>query len=210
MNTIIKINLKNPESDKIKKIGSYLKLGKILVFPTDTVYGIGCDPFNIESIKKIYKIKRRNTKKGLPVLIYSIKVIKKFVVMNDLAKNLIKEFWPGQLTLILNKNEKVPEILTGGKKTIAIRQPNNLITMLIAEQINYGGIIGTSANISGEKAPISIDEAMNQLGDTVDYYIDGGISDKKVPSTVLNLTIKPPKLLREGSILFEDIKRYII
>jgi len=179
------------------------------VYPTDTVYGIGCDPFNIISVKRIYEIKKRNIKKGLPILVNSIESAENFAIITKLAKKLMEKFWPGQLTIVLPKKNNVPEIISGGIKTIAIRQPNSLITRLLANELDSGGIIGTSANLSGLPPPISVNEAINQLGEKVDYYIDGGITDKKVPSTIIDLTENKPKLLREGSIPFEEIKRFL-
>ncbi|MBD3229811.1 MAG: threonylcarbamoyl-AMP synthase [Candidatus Lokiarchaeota archaeon] len=205
---IINIDLKN-RSEKIKKIGTLLRNGKIIVFPTDTVYGIGCDPFNIHAIKKIYELKRREDKKGLPVLIGTINKLKNFAFSNKRAEVLIENFWPGSLTLILKKKNKVPKLLTGNKDSIAIRHPNNKITMAIAEEISSGGIVGTSANISGETPPIEIIEAIKFFGEKVDCYIDGGISSKKLPSTIVDMINFPPKLLRKGPISFSDIKKIL-
>ena len=206
---IIKLNEKKPDIKIIKELGKELKNGKIFVYPTDTVYGIGCDPFNIISVKRIYEIKKRNIKKGLPILVNSIESAENFAIITKLAKKLMEKFWPGQLTIVLPKKNNVPEIISGGIKTIAIRQPNSLITRLLANELDSGGIIGTSANLSGLPPPISVNEAINQLGEKVDYYIDGGITDKKVPSTIIDLTENKPKLLREGSIPFEEIKRFL-
>jgi len=203
---IIKINPEHLDIEKIKEIGKQLRSGKIVVFPTDTVYGIGCDAYNIEAIKKIYKIKNRKMNKGMPVLISSIDKLHNFVITNETADILIQKFWPGQLTIILPKVVKAPEILTGGSSSIAVRQPNNPITISIAKEVECGGIVGTSANLSGNKEPITIKEAINQLGDEVDIYIDGGTSHKKIPSTIIDLTSKPLKLIRKGPISFEDIK----
>jgi len=206
---IIKLNPQNPNLTEIKRIGKILRSGKIIVFPTDTVYGIGCDPYNIESINKIYEIKNRKKEKGLPVLVSNFNRLNNFALIDETAKILIRKFWPGQLTLILNKVEKIPKILTGGKNTIAVRQPNNLIANLISNELKCGGIIGSSANISGEKEPITINEAIDQFKNKIDYYIDSGVSEKKVPSTILDLTKKPPILIREGPISFESIKNII-
>ncbi|MHA1271230.1 MAG: L-threonylcarbamoyladenylate synthase [Candidatus Helarchaeota archaeon] len=209
MKKIFQINQTNPDINIIKKIGAYLRKGEIIVYPTDTVYGVGCDAYNIISIKKVYQIKERDLNKGFPILIGSIKFIKNFAQLNNIAKILIEKYWPGQLTIILNKKKKVPEIITGGQNTIAVRLPKNQITTLLAKEVKCGGIIGTSANLSGKKEPTTISEALDQLGDKIDYFIDGGVSEKKIHSTIVDVTVSPLRLIREGSVLFESIKKVI-
>ena len=206
LSEILKISPKKPDYKIITMVGEQLRAGKIIVFPTDTVYGLGCDPFNINSIQKIYSIKKRQLNMGLPVLINSIESIKHFAVINPISEKIIDKFWPGQLTIILEKHDKVPKLLTGDKDTIAIRYPDNSITISLIKELKVGGIVGTSANISGEKSPTNVKQAISQLGNRVDYYIDGGESEKKVPSTIIDLTNNKLKLIRKGPIPFNLIK----
>lgn len=186
--------------DKAVKI---VKEGGIIVYPTDTVYGLGCDPFNENAVKKLIKVKGER-KKPLPILASSIKDVEKIAFITPLARKLISIFWPGPLTIVLKKKPVLPSIVTFGLDSVGVRVPRNSFTIELIK--NCGGLlIGTSANISGATPCTSIEEVLKQLNQKVDLMIDGGKTEIGIGSTVIDLTKKEIKILREGPISYEEI-----
>lgn len=189
--------------------------GKLIAFPTNSVYGLGGDPLNIEVINRIYDIKYRDRDKGLLLLVADIEEAEKIAIFSDVSFKLAEHFWPGQLTLILEKKEPniIPPEVTAFRNTIGIRVPENEIILTILRKLKskgyFGGIIGTSANYSGEPASISGDEVVRKFLKPIDLILDGGKSKTKVPTTILDCTSKELKLLRIGIIMEEDIIFYI-
>ncbi|MBN1384464.1 MAG: threonylcarbamoyl-AMP synthase [Elusimicrobia bacterium] len=183
----------------IKEIANELKNGKIAVFPTDTIYGLGTNAFYYQSVKRIYEIKGRDYKKPLPVLFDNIlsikKIIKKFPTG---AQKLAKKFWPGPLTLVFETNE-LGMILTGGRKLVAARIPDNKVLLSIIKEMK-SPLIGTSANISGKKDCRCVSSLEKKLLKNIDILIDGGITKTGKVSTVLDVTKFPYVILREGSL----------
>jgi L-threonylcarbamoyladenylate synthase len=202
----------------ISEIDLYLEIavdtiieGKTIAFPTNSVYGIGGDPLNYELIEKIYQIKFRDKSKGLLILVADIEEAAKVAQFNQESKILADKFWPGQLTLILKRKPSciIPEEVSASKETIGIRIPENEIILTILKKLkergHFGGIIGTSANYSGEKPSVSGDEVSKKFLNPIDLIIDNGKSKSKVPTTIVNCTTQPPQILRLGVILEEDI-----
>ncbi len=190
--------------------------GKIVAFPTDSVYGLGGDPLNLELIEKIYSIKYRERSKGFLLLISDIDEAKKIAEFNAIADELARIYWPGELTLILKKKEPnlVPPELVAFQNTIGLRIPNENIVLtilkLLKERGRFGGIIGTSANFSGEPPATSGEEiAKNFLG-VIDYIIDNGPSKSGIASTIVDCTEKTLKFLRIGKISQEEIEKVIL
>ena len=137
----------NCDKDGVEKTSQIIEKGGVAVFPTDTVYGIGCNPYNVNSVKKIYEIKSREKIKALPVLAYSIDIVKKIVVIDKFTENILQKNWPGPLTLILElKDQKLKKSLNLQNK-IAVRIPDSECTLKLLEKCEL--IVGTSANISG-------------------------------------------------------------
>jgi L-threonylcarbamoyladenylate synthase len=197
---IIKIDQKNPKEKILKMVVKQIKLGKIIAYPTDTLYGLCTNPFNKDSIKKIFKIKKRDPKKGLPILIGETDFLNKLAFIDNKIEKFINKFWPGSLTLILKKKPFVPDSVTGGNKTIAIRQPNSKLARYMAN-LSYGFIIGTSANKSGSKNnPINTNVVLEELDEEIDYVLDGGETELKKSSTIIDFTGKKPQIMREGYI----------
>ena len=202
----------------LEEIDLYLEIavdsiieGKLLGFPTDSVYGIGGDPLNIEVIERIFEIKFRDRKKGLLLLVADYEEATKIVQFNIMADKLVKHYWPGQLTLILNRNESsiIPEELSAFQNTLGIRVPENKIILSILERLKargrFGGIIGTSANYSGEPPSISGDEVARKFLSPIDFIIDGGRSKSKMSTTIVDCTSQEPKFLRIGAISDEEV-----
>ena len=192
--------------EEIKEIANDIKEGKIVVFPTETVYGIGTNGLNEEAIGKLFKLKKRPKEKPISLLVYDIDMINK--VAKDISEteyNIIKRFMPGPLTIILRKKENVPDILTAGSEFVGIRIPDNEIAKKLIE---YSGIpiATTSANISGKESNTNIKDIMLEFKEKVDYYIDGGRSKLGKASTVIKVEDNKIKILREGSITKEQLE----
>ncbi|MCF0170911.1 MAG: threonylcarbamoyl-AMP synthase [Fusobacterium varium] len=193
------------------KIGKLLKEGNLIIYPTDTVYGVGGIIESDESIAKIYKAKERSFKSPLIVLVSDVSKIEKIAYIEEKNREkiekLIKEFWPGGLTIILNKKDNVPDIMVSGGKTVGVRMPNLDTTLKIIEAA--GGLLPTtSANISGETTPRSYDELSEEFKERVEILVDGGRCPIGNASTIIDMSDKP-KILRTGAISIEDIEKII-
>lgn len=193
-----KDNIDESELNRIKEI---LDDDGVIIFPTDTVYGIACNCFSEKAIKKIFDIKKRPANKPINVLsnsIDKIKLVSKNI--NEKEEFLINEYMPGALTVILDKNEKVPDILTAGLETIGVRIPKNNISLRILESVSYP-LATTSANISGDIAGIKITDFLKEFDGLVDAIIDGGETDLKVASTIVRVeSDNKLKIIREGTL----------
>jgi len=194
--------------EEVKEIAKEIKNGKIAVFPTDTIYGIGTNAFRWQSVRNICKIKRRNEKKPMPILVDSIEKIKKIVkrIPSD-AEKLIKKYWPGPLTLVFETNE-LGTMLMGGKKSVAARIPNNNVLLSIIKEMGCP-LIGTSLGISGIKEYSNISNLDKKLQKEVDIIIDGGKTKIGKSSTVLDLSRYPYTIVRIGAISKKEIEKFM-
>ncbi len=171
--------------------------GKLICFPTDTVYGVGAIATDKKAVEKIYQMKRRNNKKPLPVLCSNIDQIKEYVdEIDDTIAALMKKYWPGALTIIFNKKPGVGDHLSDN--TIAFRMPNSKIALDIINR--FSPIATTSVNMSGEKEINNIDEIEEKFADWIDYIVTDEAYLSNIPSTVVDATGVFPKILREGNI----------
>jgi len=194
----------NCDKEGIEKASQIINQGGVVIFPTDTVYGIGCDPYNKASIEKIYKIKSRNITKSVPVLTYSIETAEKIAQFDQLAKKIVKKFWPGPLTIILKvTDEKIKKSLNLENK-IAIRVPNHKCTLELLKKCNY--LVGTSANISGDVPYTNPEECLEKIQD-YDVFVDGGIITSDGESTIIEIENEKIKIIREGSLTKEEISQ---
>lgn len=194
-----------------EEIGKLLKEGNLIIYPTDTVYGVGGIIESDEAISKIYKAKERNFKSPLIVLVSDVSKIEKIAYIEEKNREkiekLIKEFWPGGLTIILNKKENVPDIMVSGGKTVGVRMPDLDTALKIIE--SAGGLLPTtSANISGEATPKSYEELSETFKERVEILVDGGKCPIGNASTIIDMSDKP-KILRTGAISVEDIEKII-
>ena len=193
----------NCDNDGIKKVVEIFKNGGVIVFPTDTVYGIGCDPYNENAVKKIYEIKSRDKMKSLPVLAYSIDIVKQIVMMDKLTEKIVEKYWPGPLTLILKlKDQKLKKSLNLEEK-IAIRIPNSECTLKLLKECNL--LVGTSANVSGDSSFTDPQKCIENLKN-YDAFVDGGTITSKGESTIIEIENEKIHVIREGALKKEDIK----
>ncbi len=183
-----------------------LKNNGVGIFPTDTVYGIGCSAFSDEAIRKLFLFKERNYAKPINVLVSKKEMLSNLVESISLEEQkLIDSFWPGALTIIFRKKNDVSDLLTSGLSTIGIRMPNNYIALELLNQVNIP-LATTSANISGEKVGIKISDFYKDFQDKVDFMIDDGNSFIGLASTIVQVIDGVPHILREGSITKEQIE----
>jgi len=192
----------NCDKEGIEKASQIINQGGIVVFPTDTVYGIGCDPYNKESVRKIYEIKSRDISKPLPVLVYSKEIAEQIAFFDEIAKKIAEKFWPGPLTIILKlTDENLKKSLNISDK-IAIRVPDHKCTLKLLEKCNF--LVGTSANISGHSSFTNPDECFNNI-QKYDIFVDGGIITSLGESTIIEIENEKIKIIRKGSISNEEI-----
>lgn len=185
----------------IQKSVSILKQGGIVIFPTDTAFGIGCRIDNEKSVKRLFRIRKRPETKATPVLIADLNMAEDYLqpVDDEVIKKLIEPFWPGALTIVLkSKTENVPQLIRGGTDTLGVRVPDHLTALEIINGVGVP-VIGTSANFSGEKTPFSYEDLDPELVKLVDYVVPGKCH-KKEASTVIDCTVKPWKILRQGAV----------
>jgi L-threonylcarbamoyladenylate synthase len=181
-----------------------IRHGGLVVFPTDTVYGIGCDARNHEAISAIYAAKGRSTLKAIPLLLSGEDGLAKVARhLSPAAQALAKRYWPGALTLVVDRRAELPEELGGGE-TIAVRVPDHgELRAFIRE---CGGLIAaTSANRSGSADALDARSAAAYFGDSIELIVDGGRVAGGIPSTVVNCAVWPPIVLREGAIRQNEI-----
>lgn len=185
-----------------------IKRGGLVVFPTDTVYGVGCDPYNVAAIGRVYEAKGRSLLKALPLLLSDASQVGKVArELPEVARRLGEAFWPGALTLVVWRDSRLP-VQLGGGDTIAIRVPNHDDLRALIERCG-GAVAATSANLSGQPDATDAAQAAAYLGAYVDLVLDGGTTAGGVPSTLVDCTVNPPTILRAGTISREAIAPYI-
>ena len=194
--------------DELKECAELIDAGSIIVYPTDTVYGIGCDPLNDDSVLKLFKIKNRPLGKHLPILTSSTENLKRLVRITKEANMLINHFWPGQLTLILNKNDNSLTSKYAFDNTVAVRIPNNLCITNLIQLTKNKLLIGTSANLTNGSPFNNINNLKTSNLNGYDAVVYGNETNGVLPSvsTIVDL-VDPhnPKIVREGKIPKEQI-----
>jgi len=192
---------------QVEQAITILKQGGIVACPTDTVYGVVA-AINIEpAVERIYRIKGRPRSQALPILLADKSQISEVAkVVPLLARRLADKFWPGALTMVLLKAESIPDIITGGGKTVAIRMANHPMPVAIIRGLGVP-IVGTSANLSGHPSALTAEEVRAQIGDRVDMIIDGGRCPGGIESTIIDLSGEMPLILRKGAIPLEEIEQ---
>lgn len=195
--------------EKIEKAGRIIKDGGLVAFPTETVYGLGGDALNKESSRKIYAAKGRPSDNPLIVHICCMEDLEAIVKkVPESAKALAKAFWPGPLTMIFEKSDKVPMETTGGLSTVAVRMPKDAIALEFIRQ-SGGYVAAPSANISGKPSPTLAKYVMEDMNGRIEAVIDGGEAIIGLESTIVDLTSKVPMILRPGYITKEMLKEVL-
>ncbi len=188
--------------DGLAAAAAVVSNGGIICYPTDTVYGLGCNPLNTLAIEKVIKAKGSRTK-TMPVLVGGLEDAERIVHFSGGARMLAKKFWPGPLTIVLPAKEAVPQLLAP-ERTVGVRSPKHPICLDLLGLCS-GKLVGTSANLTGKPPAIEAGDAVKSLGDSVDLVLDGGKSPIGVSSTVADLTKDRLTILREGPIAKREI-----
>ncbi len=207
---IIKIDITVPGwESKLDPAAQVLKSGGLVAFPTETVYGLGANAFDAQAVENIFKAKGRPSDNPLIVHIADIRTIDTLAcTVPRVVPLLVDTFWPGPLTLVMPKSERIPSIITAGLDTVGIRMPSHPIALAL---INKAGIpiAAPSANSSGRPSPTLSKHVIEDLSGKVDIIIDGGSTNVGVESTVLDTTVEPPIVLRPGGVTLEQLQRLL-
>ncbi|MCK4437211.1 threonylcarbamoyl-AMP synthase [bacterium] len=204
---VLRVNGEEPEPHRIEEAAQVIRDGGLVIFPTDTLYGLGVSAFNQPAVERMFQVKRRVKEKAVSVLVANF-VEAEFLIeeVSPPALNLMSHFWPGPLTLLFKANDKVPAMLTANSGKIGIRIPDNKVALALIKASGTP-LTGSSANLSGKPDPLGVEEVERELSGQVDLIIDGGRPKLGKPSTVVDITSS--KVLREGSIGMERIEEVL-
>ena len=190
---------------QIEKGISILKKGGIVAFPTDTIFGLGACADDEKAVARIYQVKERPRTMALPLLVADTSQVREVAAhIPPVARLLAKKFWPGALTIVFCRSRSVLDIVTGGGNTVAVRIPAHPVPVALVRAA--GPLVGTSANLSGKRSNFTADGVRSQLGDRIDFIIDGGRCPGGRESTIVDVTGETPVALREGAIPIEELR----
>lgn len=196
--------------DLITQAANYLKTGSVVSLPTETVYSLSANATNSSAIERVYQLKGRKQDNPLALLVGSMERARKIVQFNQHAEILAETFFPGALTLILQKQPKsgISAVVNDGLETLAVRMPKHNTTLAILNAVDFP-VVGTSANPSGHAPATTASEVIEYFGDKVDMVIDGGKSDIGTASTIIDLSSTNPVILRQGFISAAQIGKLL-
>lgn len=189
--------------EDIEEAAQLVLEGRLIAYPTDTVYGLGCNPFNVDAVDQLVKVKER-VKSSLPILVDCLKDAERLGEINGLAATLANRFWPGPLTLVVRPRLNFPSRITGGTLLVGLRIPNHEMARRLITECG-GALIGTSANISGRPSLRTAEEVVRELEGRVDLVLDGGPASLGRESTVVRVLGDETTVLRVGAISRDDI-----
>jgi L-threonylcarbamoyladenylate synthase len=202
---VLPVNPQKPDVEKIRIAADFIKKGGLVAFPTETVYGLGADALNAEAVFCVFEAKKRPLDNPPIVHVCDVKDIHRLVKeVPHAAERLMKHFWPGPLTLIFDRSSIVPDVTVAGLDTIAIRMPRHNVALALIRESGCP-IAAPSANLAGKPSPTSAKHVLDDLGGRIDAVLDGGPTKIGVESTVLDLTVDPPQVLRPGGTPFEEL-----
>lgn len=184
-----------------REAAKFLREGKIIIYPTDTIYGIGCDAQNNKAVEKIFRIKKREKNKPLSVIVENIEAINRITFFSVKTRKILEKFLPGPYTFILPGARNISRVLLAGGLNIGVRIPDSRVTQKIAEEFD-GPVVTTSVNISGSEVlndPFQMAEFFSRKREAPDLILDAGKSENFEPSMIIDLTRKHPQILRSGN-----------
>ncbi|MFH1821694.1 MAG: L-threonylcarbamoyladenylate synthase [Methanobacteriota archaeon] len=206
---ILSIDGKSPAVDAIAEAAATIREGGLVIYPTETVYGLGADATSDEAVAKVFVAKSRPIESPLPVVVSSIEMARYIMEMNRPAEALFGRFMPGPLTVVGKlKPESISQLITGGSGKVGVRIPDNRVSLKLVEFVG-GPITATSANLSGGPAPTTAKEAIEQLGSKVDLALDSGICRVGKPSTVVDISSGAPIIIRGGPISGSELEKFL-
>ena len=205
------IDVSNPDSQILRHAAKMIAKGEVLVCPTDTGYAFSANALDTRAVARVFNLKGRSYSNPIHVAVSSIEEAGKYAYLNEAARHLADRFLPGALTMVLPKRETIPTMLVAGLDTIGIRIPDNRVILSLAE-MTARPLTTTSANISGKPTPYTIAEVMEQLGETianVALILDQGPLVTRELSTIVDLTVSPPQLIRQGRVSWLEIREVL-
>jgi L-threonylcarbamoyladenylate synthase len=193
----------------VRQAVELLRAGEVVALPTETVYGLAANALDLKAVSKIFKVKGRPANNPIIVHVASIEMAKRCAAQwPTTADKLAKSFWPGPLTLVLPRAKEIPDIVTAGGATVGIRWPGHPFIQAVIRECGFP-LAAPSANLSGRVSPTNAEHVRKQLGDKISLIVDGGQSQVGIESTVLDLTVSPPQVLRPGMIHAESLAAVI-
>ena len=207
---LLKVNPENPESAKIQIAAEIIRKGGLVAFPTETVYGLGADALNSDAVLALFAAKKRPLDNPPIVHVANPNEVPRLVQeVPKKAELLMKQFWPGPLTLLFKHSNRVPSVTTAGLDTVAVRMPKHKVALALIKASGCP-IAAPSANLAGKPSPTNAQHVYDDLNERIDAIIDGGTTSIGVESTVVDLTVEPPIILRPGGATFEELKRVLV
>jgi L-threonylcarbamoyladenylate synthase len=206
---VLKVNPQKPEAAKIRVAAKLIKIGSLVAFPTETVYGLGADALNPQAVLALFAAKKRPLDN--PPIVHVENIDDVYMLAKHVppkAELLMKKFWPGPLTLVLECSEAVPNVTVAGLSTVAIRMPKNKVALALIRE-SHCPIAAPSANLAGKPSPTSAQHVFDDLNGRIEAILDGGPTCIGVESTVLDLSADPPMVLRPGGTSFEALKKVL-
>lgn len=198
---VIRVDLNKDYTEAIERAVFILQEGGVVVFPTDTLYGVGANALDVRSVKKVFSVKDRPASKPLPVIARNMRWMEELVHIKPAQYRILEKVWPGKVTVVLPKKDIIPDSVTAGSKTVGVRIPDYPFVDALLEKFGYP-ITATSANLSGDESTGNIDQVIRSFSDRSirpDLVIDVGVLPQSDPSTILDLTSDRPKILRIGA-----------
>jgi L-threonylcarbamoyladenylate synthase len=202
----MKNKLSSDIKEQIKKGVEILKKGGLVAFPTDTVYGLGVGAYQVSAVERLFTVKQRPREMALPLLLADFTQINEVAqFISPTAWRLASKYWPGALTLVVYRSERVPDIISNGGDTVAVRIPDHPVPLALIKGLGMP-VVGTSANLSGQPNALDALGVRTTLGDRLDLIIDGGPAPGGKESTVVDITGEIPVILREGAISRQELE----
>jgi L-threonylcarbamoyladenylate synthase len=206
---VLKVDPDNPDRTAIAEAVETIRTGGLVIFPTETVYGLGADVGSPDAIDRVFLAKDRGRRHSLPIQIADATLLDTVTSgLTHKASVLARRFWPGPMTLVVPRGHNISPLVTGGKETVGVRVPAHPVALWLLRELG-SPMIATSANLSGEPAPTCAAAAIDQIGEHVSLVLDAGHTSVGIASTVVDVTVDPPVILREGSIAESDIRKVL-
>jgi L-threonylcarbamoyladenylate synthase len=195
-----------PQRDALNEAAKWIRAGGVVAIPTDTLYGLAVDPFNAAAVERVFSIKGRAAERALPLIAADrAQIAAHLGRLSDAAERLAERFWPGPLTLLLDAPRTLAKDVTGGTGRVGVRVPDDGVARAICHAVGLP-VTATSANISGQPPSSDPDEVERTLGARIDLLIDAGPTRGGPPSTIADVTKRPPELVRAGAIGWDEIR----
>lgn len=203
------VDPERPSPEAISAAANAIRRGELVIFPTETVYGLAADARNEQAVRRLIEAKGRDGDHALPVQVASVGQLGLVAAQTSaMAKLMAARFWPGPLTLVMPKSRDLPNVVTAGKGTVGVRVPDHPVALALLREVGIP-IVATSANVTGHAPPTTAEKAVDEVGEAVSVVLDAGPCEIGVPSTVVDASVIPPRVLRLGAISIEKLREVL-